>query len=276
MFGYVKPLECELKVKEQAVYHAAYCGLCKAIRRRHGYFASAVLTYDCTFLALLLSSLCEDSVAYQKCRCLHRCNRPRKVNVCPNASFFYAADCNVMLSYYKCRDDWKDERKITRGIAALYLGRKVRRIKKDYPDLVGTVETCLGELSALEGAACADADAVADCFARLLASIARHSPATSESERTVLSWLFYNLGRWIYLIDAANDMEEDSKKGRYNPFNAAKRSKDDTVYALYKSLAEAGNALALLQLKRNESLLENIITLGCMNRTRDILKGEER
>ncbi|MDO4565492.1 MAG: DUF5685 family protein [Clostridia bacterium] len=275
MFGYVKPLECELKVKEYRSYQAAYCGLCKAIRKRHGYFASSALSYDCAFLALLLSALYDEKIEYKKCRCIHRCNQSGKTFVLATPAYLYAGDCNILLSYYKCRDDGSDEKKLSAKLAAFLLKDKVRRIEKRLPHLCRSVEQRLLELSKLEAEKCTDADATADCFAKLLCDLAAYSPYQDAAGSEPLRWLMYNLGRWIYLIDAADDMEKDREKGSYNPFNAANRSKDELDFPLYKSLEQANNGLALLELKRDAELIENIIAKGCVYRTELVLKEKQ-
>lgn len=275
MFGYVRPLDCELKVKEQAFYRASYCGLCKAIRKQHGWLSTFTLNYDCTFLALLLTSLYEDEVGFEKCHCVHRCNQTGKKQMRSNPSLLYAADVNVLLSYYKCHDDWIDERKLLRGLYAAVLRSKVKRIKKRLPKLVESMEEQLSALALLESQSCKSSDETADCFAKLLCSIGEHAPNVPAKDVPVLRWLLYNLGRWIYLIDALDDWDEDEKKHRYNPFLLAGCKKSDTAFALYKSLQEADSALALLSPKRYGNVLENILTLGCVMRTKTILKEKQ-
>ena len=55
MFGYIRPLEGELKVREQREYRGYYCGLCKSIGARYGQIERLSLSYDCAFLAALLA-----------------------------------------------------------------------------------------------------------------------------------------------------------------------------------------------------------------------------
>lgn len=275
MFGYVRPMDCELKVKDQTTYRAAYCGLCKVIKHRHGRFASLFLTYDCTFLSLLLLALKPDSPHCSKCHCLHRCNQSRKLSMDSTPAIEYAADVNVLLSYYKCRDDWQDEKRLSKRFCAAMLKPKVGRIKLAQSKLAAAIEKQMCELSQLEREGCTDSDKVADKFANLLCAIGDNAPSVTKGDRVALHWLMYNLGRWIYLIDAADDMDNDKNKGRYNPFILAGRSKEDTAYTLYQSLNEAKNALNVLNLARYGDILDNIITLGCVQKTRSVLKEKQ-
>lgn len=272
MFGYVRPMDCELKVKDQGAYKAAYCGLCKAIKKRHGAVSVLSLNYDCTFLALLLTALNEQEVCYKKCRCLHRCNQPGKRRMDTNPSLLYAADINVLLTYYKCRDDWADERKLSRRLYAALLQRRIKRIRLEKRELAESIERWLKELDVLEKAYCDEPDRVADCFSNLLCDIGRLAPGIKAKNEAALHWLLYNLGRWIYLIDAVFDRDEDKRMGRYNPFIVSASTEQAVAYSLYKSLEEAAKALNLLDLRRYGAILENIITLGCVQKTRSILK----
>lgn len=57
MFGFVRPLRGELKVREWERFQSVYCGLCHTIRRRYGFMQTMMLSYDCTYLALVLDAL---------------------------------------------------------------------------------------------------------------------------------------------------------------------------------------------------------------------------
>ena len=59
MFGYVTIHRPELKIKDEQRYRAFYCGLCRSLRDRYGRSGQTTLSYDMTFLAMLLSALYE-------------------------------------------------------------------------------------------------------------------------------------------------------------------------------------------------------------------------
>jgi len=288
MFGYVKPLLCPKKPQIQQVYRACYCGLCRAMRRRHGQASTLFLQYDIVFLALLLDAVYEQDSGQRPCWCLHRCAERGKTYVAANASLYYAADVNVVLAYHKCRDDWADERKIAGLLGAWLLRGSVRRVERERPALAQVVRARLGELHVLEAAGSsgradpAPTDEWADPFACLLADVAVLAPGVVEKEVAPLRWLFYNLGRWIYLIDAWEDRKRDSSRFSVlssqrvcNPFLDEGVTREDAAFLLYGSLAEAGKALALLPLRRNADLLENIILEGCYAMTEKVLGNAE-
>lgn len=272
MFGYVKPKICELRVKEHDIYKAAYCGLCKAMKKRHGLLSTLTLSYDCCFLSLLLASLAQEEPCYKKCRCLHRCVQKSAKQMIPTNELDFAADVNLVLAYHKCIDDINDERKLSKRLMALLLRGRVKRLKGQNGELCKAVESHMAELNALEREQCSEPDRVADCFARLLCAIVAMGCKVDKNTAVAVNWFCYNLGRWIYLIDAADDIESDAKSGCYNPLLLANKARDDMAFSLYKSLSEADKALQLLKLNRFLGIIENIISLGCTATTAKVLK----
>ena len=262
MFGYVRPFRPELKCKDYDLYRATYCGLCRCLRRRYGLIAPLFLNYDFTFLALLLWEP-EDRFAPCPGRC--HANPLVKKPMCPDSpALEQAADESVVLAWWKLQDSVQDEG-FWGGLSAralsLILGPAYRKAARRRPEFDRTVRCCLEELAALEGENCPSLDRTADTFARLL-----QSAAPGEGERgRVLAQLLYQLGRWIYLADARDDLEEDRLAGRYNPVAARYGpAGDDGALGLTmdNSLALAGAALQLGEFGCRKSLLENIVYLG--------------
>ncbi len=266
-------MECECRVREMDCYRAYYCGLCRCVRRRHGVVAPLMLSYDCTFLALLLDSVYGEAPSSRRVRCLHHCGQRGKHAMQASDALCYAADVQTLLSYYQCLDDWRDDRNPAKGAAALLLKPGIRRLHGQYPTLSLAIKERLDELCALERERCSDSDRVADVFARLMEAIVTLSPMPHDQNTRPLAWMFYNLGRWIYLADACDDLPKDRKKGRYNPFLMRQYDADELEFVLNKSLDEAAKAFDLVTVKRNADLLYNILHLGCPLRTEHILKG---
>ena len=275
MFGYMRPLMSQLQAHDLQTYRSYYCGLCRAIRRAHGSVPTFFLQYDIAFFALLLDSLYEDSAELRTCRCPQRCTQRGKTYVQGNPSLSYAADVNLLLAYHKCRDDWADERSLLGLFGSVLLRPGMRRIDRRHPALISVTELRMAELYTLEKATPTNPDAFADPFAHLLVEIAVVTPSVSaapEKELAPLRWLFYNLGRWITLIDAWEDREKDRKKHNCNPFLHTGTTTEDAAFLLYSSLSEAAKALALLPLRRNTELLENIVLDGCTATTNMVLE----
>jgi hypothetical protein len=176
-----------------------------------------------------------------------------------------------MLAYYKCLDDWRDERELLKGAAALLLKGAVRRAAREYPALRERTERYCADQAVVEGAD-GGLDAAADPTGKYLEVLGDILPFP-EQEKLPLKWLLYNLGRWIYLMDAWDDREKDGQKGTFNPYLKANTSKEDAAFGLYASLAEARKAFDLLSPHRDRGIMENVLYLGCPERTRKVLEG---
>ncbi len=283
MFGYVRPLEPELKVKEATSYKAHYCALCKALGARFGLLARSVLSYDCAFLALVLAGRDEPrKAAREACVANPFTRRP----VMPSsASFDYAAAVNVIMAYGKLDDDWRDDKRLAAKIGQSALAGAYRKALSAYPELGQAVSGGLKRLSALEREGCGIMDEAADAFASMLSAVFA-LPDTGR-ERAAMQWLGYNIGKWIYLVDAFDDMEKDAAKGAYNvlltQFGSEGQSIADIRSAaesrvrlnLNLALQEAYKALMLLDFKSQRQLIENIVEFGCRARMEQVLCGKK-
>ena len=258
----MRPFRPELTCKDYDLYRATYCGLCRCLRRRYGPAAPLLLNFDFTFLALLLW---EPEEGFTPCRGRCHANPLRKLPMCPDSpALELAADESIILAWWKLRDSVRDEG-LWRGLpargACAVLRGAYRRAARRRPEFDRTVQGCLEELAGLERENCPSLDRAADTFARLLRSA---SPCEGARGR-VLSQLLYHLGRWIYLADARDDLEEDRLAGRYNPV-AARYGPDGDDGALRltmdQSLGQMGAALRLGDFGCRTGLVENIVYLG--------------
>ncbi len=283
MFGYVRPLEPELKVREATSYKAHYCALCKAIGARFGFLARNVLSYDCAFLALVLAAREEPRKAGREACVV---NPFARKPVMPAAAYFdYSAAVNVIMAYGKLDDDWRDDKKLTAKIGKSVLAGAYRKALSAYPELGQAVSSGLTKLSALEREPSGIMDEAADAFALML-SVVFALPDTGR-ERAAMEWLGYNIGKWIYLVDAFDDLERDAAKGSYNVLlkqfcDQGKSAADIRIAAeprvrmnLARALQEANKALSLLSLNSQQALIENIVNLGCRARMEQVLCGKK-
>lgn len=214
MFGYVRPAAQRLTEEQQLRFEGAYCGLCHTLGRRYGLAGRMILNYDLTFLAMLLSEGAAE-------RCTKRCvihpvkGRPC---ACGGSAFELAADMSVILTWWQIQDGIADHGffgGLKYRAASLLLRRAYRKAKTRCPAFDERTRRHLQELSRLEGEGCPSLDAAADTFAQLLSGAAEE--VAEPVKRRVLGQLLYHLGRWIYLIDAADDLKKDIKTGSYNP-----------------------------------------------------------
>lgn len=262
MFGYVRPCRPELKCKDFDLYRATYCGLCRCLRRRYGLLAPMFLNFDFTFLTLVLWSAEERFTP-----CAGRChaNPLRKEPMCPDSpALEQAADESMVLTWWKLRDAVADEpfwKGLPARVLSGLLGSAYRKAAARRPEFAAAVEESLGELNRLEGEQCPSIDRTADTFARLLQAAA----PGEGTEGRVLGQLLYHLGRWIYLIDARDDLEEDRASGCYNPVRARYgEGGDDQALALTleHSLNLARSAFCVPDFGCRTPVLENILYLG--------------
>ena len=269
MFGYVRPLKGELKVRDYELYQAAYCGLCRQLKQRHGFLSTFMLSYDLTLLAALFMALDGDK-GFKAKRCAASPFKKKNMcNSCPGLES--AADITVILGYEKFKDDKADSKGIRRLLsmaAMLVFDRAYKKASRALPSFAGETASCLGELSRIEKEKCPSMDAAADSFARILSAAAREAKCEKRDE---LASLLYQVGRWVYIVDAADDLAEDAKSGAYNclalRYNAPngeleeenKRSLKDT---LDLSASIAGDAAQRLELGKYSALVMNILDLG--------------
>lgn len=214
MFGYVLPSGDYLDTGAKEQFQGAYCGLCHTLGRHYGWAGRMILNYDMAFLAMLISQG-EGELCTRKCA-IHpvggrRCS-------CGGEGFDTAAHISVVLTWWQLQDGIADHGfwgGLKYRIAGLVLRRAYRKARTLVPQFDEHTRLQLEKLAALERANCSSLDAAADTFASLLEGVAQQ--VAGETRRRVLRQLFYHLGRWIYLIDAVDDLEKDMGQGRYNP-----------------------------------------------------------
>lgn len=213
MFGYIIVNKPELRVKEFDEYMAYYCGLCRTLKSGYGIRGQISLSYDLTFLAMFLTGLYEPDTRELPCKCIFHPleKRSRK----ENEILEYTADMNLLLTYYKCMDDWKDERKADRAAYGASLKKAYRELKKKYPEKCAEMEMQFNLLSEAEKRGIDDIDYLAGCFGKILAEIFVYREDEWKDEVKQIGFM---LGRFIYILDAYDDLEKDEKKGSFNPF----------------------------------------------------------
>ncbi len=266
MFGYVRPNRDELKVRQARDYDALYCGLCYTLGRRHGLIARLFLNYDFTFLAMVLDQGKEPPDSERR-RCPARLWCGKKRCAC-SGGLEDAADAGTILTYWKLRDSVADggfwEALAGRALSVL-LRPAYRRAAAARPDYDRVVRGCLEELHTLERSNCPSLDRPADTFARILQAAA---PASGEAARDrALEQLLYHGGRWIYLVDAWDDLDTDRTAGVYNPIvqrfpDGEEAGRDYLRTTLRHSLNLARSAWALLPPGAWGGVVENILFLG--------------
>ena len=214
MFGYVRPAADRLTEDQEACFRAAYCGLCHTLGERYGLPGRMILNYDLTFLAMLLSEGQDE-----QCRkgCVMHPLKGRTCT-CGGEAFALAADMSVILTWWQIQDGIADHgfwSGLKYRAASWMLRRAYRKARLLRPAFDEGTQRHLKALSQLEKEKCPSIDAAADTFAQLLSGAA--DEVEEPVKRRVLAQMLYHLGRWIYLIDGADDLKKDAESGNYNP-----------------------------------------------------------
>ena len=280
MFGYVRPARGELRVKEFELYKSCYCGLCRTLGNTFGPAAKMVLQYDFTFLTMLLWDGNNAPVFCRKRCAVSPCKKHCEAS--GDAAMTVAAGYSVILAWWKLCDTVRDEGFFggipARG-AKLWLRRAYRKAAGMYPDFDACVRARMEELFRLEEAGESTLDRMADAFAHILSSCA---DACSGAEKRVLEQLLYHVGRWIYIVDAVDDLKEDAKKGRYNAVDrrfALNGNEPDAECKAYlevtlaQSQELAASAFALMRENCWSEILRNILYPGMTQVSTQVLSG---
>ena len=279
MFGYINPDRPHMFVKDEMLYQALYCGMCKSIGKGCGNFAKSALTYDTAFLSALLHNIAGCDVKIEKKHCaLHIIKRRPMAK--PDDMSILLGCVNTALAYYKLLDDRADgDRK---GMFAFLYKRGYKRALKRHPALAQIISSGMEKQRQLENANCEIIDAACEPTAEMIQSLSDYvlgSFATDDTRR-----LCYDIGKWIYLADALDDYDKDVKKGRYNVlYNAFKLPSKQQATAqhgeeinfIFNSLfADMRQALASIKFHYNHDLTDNIILMGIPQRTRKLVCGK--
>ncbi|MFQ7447495.1 DUF5685 family protein [Intestinibacter bartlettii] len=271
MFGYVRINKMDLTFREFDYYKGYYCGLCKYLKENHGEVSRLSLNYDITFLILILTALykLDSDITYERCIANPLKKKMRIVNEITE----YAASMNILLSYYKLEDNLYDDNGIKDKLAyELYKG-KLKKSYEKYPQKAEYIKQQLGNLRELEKQESKSIDKVSNTFGNLMGEIFVYKKDEYEQN---LRNIGFNLGKYIYILDAYEDLEEDNKKGRYNPFidyiDKKEELKNKVDRLISMSLGMATKNIEQLNLEFNKSIIDNIIYSGVYLRYKSILE----
>jgi len=271
MFGYVVIDKPELRIREYEVYHSYYCGICESLKRYVG-AGRLTLSYDMTFLAMLLTGLYEPEEEQARHRCvLHPSEKLLRTR---NRFSDYAADMNVLLAYYDLADDWKDEKHLRSGALAAMTRADVRRIETKYPRQAEAVRTYVKQLSVCEAERSGDPDLAAGLTGTMFAEIFVQEEDLWASE---LRRIGFFLGKFIYLMDAYEDMEHDREKNQYNVWLCREQepAPEQAYQLLSMMMSECAISFERLPILTHADILRNILYSGVWTKFR-LLEAKRR
>lgn len=260
MFGYITANKPELKVREFDLYQGYYCGVCKSLKERYGQLKRLTLNYDLMFVALLLSSLDLEDPEISKEACLLHPFQKKKIY--RDCYVDYAADMTILFSFYKCKDDWVDDHKKSAWLLQKALHRSSLEVMQRYPKRCEIITKELKKLDDLEKNNCENIDELANCFGHVMEEVMCFQ---NDEWQSVLRKIGFSLGKFIYIMDAYDDLEEDQKKNEFNGLLKYRQQEDFEEWILdilSLQMANVLDAYEELPIVENDDILRNIICSG--------------
>ena len=257
MFGSIICNKKELTKEELERYQSTYCGLCRTIKNRYGQVERLVLNYDMTFLAILLNGLYEECSDEKIIRCA--VHPVKKQKIFENKYIDYAADMTILLAYYKCKDDWIDESKVGQKFYGNHLKKYIQELELQYPRQVFGVRESLKKLGELEKKSVSIPDEVVNYSGKMLSEIFVYK---EDFWSNSLRKFGYELGRFVYLMDASLDYEYDKKKNNYNPLFEMKKQPEEMEPILMQAIGNATAIFEKLPILQDLGILRNVLYGG--------------
>jgi hypothetical protein len=273
VFGYITVNQDELKMKDVRRYKSYYCGLCHELGERHGNIGRLTLNYDMTFLAILLAALYETPMKTEKKRCVP--HPFTKQEMLYGEYTGYTADMDMLLTWYKMADDVNDENSVKARAFMRTRKKDIEKLKAAYPRQSKAMEENFKKLSDAEFANIHDLDYVSGLFGGMIAEV--FVPKQDEWADELYRMGFY-LGKFIYLLDAYEDLEKDAKNGEYNPWENQKGRKDFEALVentLTMMIAESAREFEKLPILEDVDILRNIMYSGVWSRYETVKKKRE-
>lgn len=267
MFGYININQNELSKEDQHAYQSYYCGLCRKLKSNCGARGQMLLAYDMTFVVVLLTGLYE--LEHEESTFTCAIHPTKKQSAWINEATAYAADMNVALSYHNLLDDWRDDKNFTKKKLADMLKSDYDRIADRYPRQIKAAEDYMSALAGIEEENEQNIDVAAGATGEFLAEIFNWKEDEWSEE---LSCLGFYMGKFIYLMDAYEDLEKDKKHHRYNPFIRLQQEKGAEAFEtlcrlmLTSMVAECAKSFERLPILMHAPILRNILYSGIWSR----------
>lgn len=276
MFGYLKPDSPYLYLKDDVLYKSLYCGVCKSIGEVCGQTARFSLSYDMAFMSAISHNILGVDVTVNKERCIAHQIKKRPIAKPDEISKTLGA-VNVILAYYKLKDDLLDEKK--GGIKTSFIKSGYNKAKKLYPEIDKIVKNGYSLLLLYEKQNLDSVDVVCDPFSKMLEEISTFVFKDKATDYT--RGLFYAIGKWVYLIDALDDYDKDIKRKNFNVLKNCYNKdsfkelinchKEDICFIFNSIFAQILDNYKNIPMKYNTELVTNILTRGIPTTTNKIL-----
>ena len=292
MFGYIKPYKPEMKIKDYDVFKAYYCGLCKEIGRKYGEISRLTLNYELTYLAIFLSALSDEEICIREESCVANPFKKKPI-IKENPYIAYAADMNAILMYYKFLDDKEDDKSLNATLLEPFFKTKFRKSYKSYSKKAEKIKGYLEVLKSLEETKCSSVDVASEPFANVMKEVFLIDDLKiGDEDYAKVGQIAYHLGRFVYILDAYDDLKNDLENGSYNPFiyqynlSYDKMQEDElepmleeikewTKFNLTFTLSTIVKLYEQLKLKKNVGIIDNIFRIGLYMEFMRVMEGDK-
>ncbi len=282
LYGYVVPVKAELGQADFCLYRAFYCGICKSTGKMFGQWPRFTTNYDMVFLSVLLHDYSKQEVTFSNEGCV--CNPKKKTIVCRNELFDKIVAVNILLSYNKAQDDVFDGGGAKKKMARRMLKKHYLKAAALLPEADKIITEQYGKLLELEKQNAKGIDRVADCFASMTEKLGLLLTGASDEQ---LGKLLYNVGKFVYVADAIDDVDEDYKKKRYNPFLAEygdcknrkqflEAHKSELTFLLASTVNRAIECFNKMTFTGASDLMRNIVHKGLRSKCDELLGSEKK
>lgn len=264
MFGFVAANTGRLSKAQFARYNGCYCGLCHALKEKYGFAAKLGLTYDMTFLVMLLNSLYEPAEYHAEARCTVHPIKPK--GYWQSEISDYAADMNVLLAYLNCKDDWKDDADLLKLAEAKALESAYEKISAEYPRQSAAIKEGMRRLDEIEKSGESLPDAASAAFGMLMAEL---FVWREDHWSNRLRSLGMSLGQFIYIMDTCIDLKDDKRNYKYNPmlYLYGRLDEEERFRDILEMLmADCVRSFDALPIVQDVDILKNILCFGVWNK----------
>ena len=277
MFGYININRKELSPENFSIYQSYYCGLCHSLKKNSGLKGQMLLNYDMTFLIILLTGLYELEDTSKEFVCPLHPGKKRSDRI--NEATLYAAEMNVMLAYHNLEDDWRDDKAYVKHTISQILKKDYKKIVEKYPRQAAALENYMEKLHECERNKEYNLDLIAGLTGEMLGEIFAWKEDIWADE---LRCMGFYMGKFIYLMDAYEDLDKDEKNKKYNPFTKMRaESKEDyetlSKLILTSMMSECSKSFERLPILLHAEIIRNILYSGVWSKYEYIqLKKKKR
>ena len=288
MFGYITPLKSELKVKEFEYFRSYYCGLCNEIKNKFGNIPRFCLNYDLTFIGFLLDGLFSNQIFIKQVRCIKHANKKILILTDTNA-LDYCANLSILLFDYKLKDNIEDDKSLKSKFFKLILSPSTKKSIVKLNSIANKISNNLILISNLEKTkSFSSLDEISHPFSEIMGCVLSNFPYPFEYDnktlRESLYYLGYFIGKWIYLIDALDDLQDDTNTNNFNPYLTLFNNKnlniesflssyiDEIDFYISNCIINCSDILKTIPFKKHFSIIDNVINLGMLNKYYEVLK----